>query len=71
MAVYLCKSPAKEPYHSLLRNGLLLMQKEIIVTQKLSPTQDVGELEKRQYAFIDLMVDTILSDPDFKKEFFS
>jgi len=36
---------------SLLRNGFLLMQKEISVIQKLPPTKDVTELEKRQYAY--------------------
>lgn len=56
---------------SLLRNGLLLLQKDIQVLQKLPVTTDAEELEKRQYAFLDLMVDTILSDPDFKREFFS
>ena len=55
----------------LLRNGLLLMQKEVVVSQKLPPTKDETELEKRQYTYLDLMVDTILSDPDFKREFFS
>lgn len=55
----------------LLRNGLLLMQKEFVVSQKLPPTKDKTELEKRQYTYLDLMVDTILSDPDFKREFFS
>jgi hypothetical protein len=53
------------------RNGLLLMQKEIIVSQKLPPTKDETELENRQYTYLDLMVETILSDPDFKREFFS
>ena len=56
---------------SLLRNGLLLMQKDITVLQPLPPTDDVDELEKRQYAYLDLMVETILIDPDLKREFFS
>lgn len=56
---------------SLSRNGLLLMQKELQATQKLSPTEDKKELEKRQYDYIDHMVETILGDPDFKREFFS
>jgi len=56
---------------SLLRNGLLLMQKEIIVSKKFPPTKDVSELKKSAYEFIDLIAETILSDPDFKREFFS
>lgn len=56
---------------SLSRNGLLLMQKEISVSQELPPTKDSQELERRQYTYLDLMVDTILSDPDFKRAFFS
>ena len=56
---------------SLLRNGLLLMQKEIVVSKKFSPTKDDSELKKRAYEFIDLIAETILSDPDFKREFFS
>jgi hypothetical protein len=56
---------------SLSRNGYLIMQKEIIASQKLPPTKDLSELKKRAYAFIDLIAETILSDPDFKREFFS
>ncbi len=56
---------------SLLRNGLLLMQKEIIVSKKFPPTKEIPELKKRAYEFIDLIAETILSDPDFKREFFS
>ncbi|MEW6670187.1 MAG: hypothetical protein AB1427_00705 [Thermodesulfobacteriota bacterium] len=56
---------------SLSRNGLLLIQKEIIIFQKLPLTKDLDELEKRQYSYLDLMVETILNDPDFKRDFFS
>lgn len=56
---------------TLQRNGILLLQKDIHIQQKASPTLEVSALEKRQYAFIDTMVVAILSDPDFKKEFFS
>lgn len=56
---------------SLSRNGLLLMQKEIIASKKFPPTKDDSELKKRAYEFIDLIAETILSDPDFKREFFS
>jgi hypothetical protein len=56
---------------SLLRNGFLLMQKEIIVSKKFPPTKDASELKKRSYEFIDHIAETILSDPDFKREFFS
>lgn len=56
---------------SLLRNGLLLMQKEIIVSKKFPPTKDISELKKRSYEFIDCIAETILSDSDFKREFFS
>lgn len=47
------------------------MQKEIIVSKKFTPTKDIPELTKRSYEFIDYMAETILSDPDFKREFFS
>jgi hypothetical protein len=56
---------------SLLRNKHLLMQKEISVSNKFPPTKNISELEKRSYEFIDLIAEAILSDPDFKREFFS
>jgi len=56
---------------SLLRNGYLIMQKEIIVSKKFPPTKDDSELKKRAYEFIDHIAATILSDPDIKREFFS
>ncbi len=56
---------------SISRNGYLILQKPIVFTKKLPPTKDVAELERRQYDFLDLMGETILSDPDFKREFFS
>jgi hypothetical protein len=56
---------------TLLRNGHLIMQKEIRIQQKMQPTSVIPELERRQYAFIDLMVTTILNDSDFKASFFS
>jgi len=56
---------------SLLRNGYLIMQKDIAVFKKFPPTNDVPELTKNAFEFIDLMAGTILSDPDFKREFFS
>jgi hypothetical protein len=56
---------------SLSRNGILLMQKEIIASKKFPPTKEVSELQKRSYEFIDHIAETILSDPDFKKGFFS
>jgi len=34
-------------------------------------TKDISELKKRSYEFIDHIAETILSDPDFKREFFS
>lgn len=55
----------------LLRNSVLLLEKEIIAEQKYPPTKDISELEKRQYTFIDSMANAILNDPDFKREFFS
>ena len=54
----------------LFRNGALLLEKEIVAVQKYPPTKDIPELEKRQYVFIDSMAGAILSDPDFKREFF-
>ena len=56
---------------SLSRNGLLLLQKIIISSKKFPPTKDVPDLQKRSYEFIDHIAETILSDPDFKREFFS
>jgi hypothetical protein len=56
---------------TLSRNGILLVQKEIIVSQKLPSTTDVPELKKRSFLFIDRIAEAILSDPDFKREFFS
>lgn len=56
---------------TLLRNGYLIMQKDITVFKKFTPTKDVPELTKYTFEFIDLMAGTILSDPDFKREFFS
>ena len=57
---------------SLSRNGNLLLQKEMICTKVLPPTKTgVPELRRRMFAMIDLMAETILSDPDFKREFFS
>ena len=55
----------------LLRNSVLLLEKEIIAEQKYPPTKDIPELEKRQYIFIDSMANAMLTDPDFKREFFS
>lgn len=56
---------------SLSRNGYLILQKEIIVSKKFPPTKDESELKKRAYEFIDCIAETILSDSDFKREFFS
>jgi hypothetical protein len=56
---------------TLSRNGLLLLKKIIIVSKKFPNTKDVSELQKRSYEFIDHIAETILSDPDFKREFFS
>jgi len=56
---------------TLSRNGILLVLKEINVSQKLPPTKDIPELKKRSYMFIDRIAEAILSDPDFKREFFS
>ncbi len=56
---------------SLLRNGYLIMQKDITVSKKFSPTKDVPELTRNAFQFIDLIAGTILSDADFKREFFS
>ncbi len=55
----------------LTRNEKLLLEKTISVAQKLPPTNDTEELEKRGYALIDLIAGAILNDPDFKREFFS
>jgi hypothetical protein len=52
----------------LLREGRLLIQKDIIVTQTMPSTTDVAELEKRAYAYFDSIAVAILSHPDFKKE---
>lgn len=56
---------------SLLRNGYLIMQKDITVSKKFPPTNDVPQLTKNAFEFIDLIAETILGDPDFKREFFS
>lgn len=56
---------------SLLRNGYLIMQKDITVIKKFPPTKDISELSKRAYEYIDYIAASILSDPDFKREFFS
>ena len=56
---------------NLTRNEKLLVEKSISVSQKLPPTRDAAELEKRAYAFLDLMAEAVLNDPDFKREFFS
>lgn len=56
---------------SLLRNGHLLLQKDITVSKKFLPTNDVPQLTKNAFEFIDLMAESILGDPDFKREFFS
>ncbi len=55
----------------LSRNGYLLMQKEITVTQKPYQSLNVNELEKRQYVYFDLIAASILEDPAFEKAFFS
>ena len=55
----------------LTRNEKLLLEKTISVSQKLPPTKDVNELENRAYAFIDLIAEALLNDPDFKRELFS
>ncbi|MGD0021219.1 MAG: hypothetical protein ABSC54_02845 [Smithellaceae bacterium] len=54
---------------TLTRNEKLLLEKTISVTQKLPPTNDIEELEKRGYALIDLIARAILNDPDFKRGF--
>lgn len=56
---------------SLLRNGYLIVQKDITVAKKFTPTKEVPELTKNAFDFIDLIAGSILSDPDFKREFFS
>jgi len=56
---------------SISRNGYLLLQKPLVFSKKLPPAKDVAELERRQYDFLDLMGEAILSDPDFRREFFS
>jgi hypothetical protein len=55
----------------LLRNSHLLLQKDITVVKTFPPTNDVPQLTKNAFDFIDLMAETILGDPDFKREFFS
>lgn len=54
----------------LSRNEKQLLKKNISVSQRLSPTRDAAVLEKRAYAFLDLMAEAVLNDPDFKREFF-
>jgi hypothetical protein len=56
---------------SLLRNGYLLYQKDIGVFKPFPSTKDVAELQKRSFEYIDSIAETILNDPDFKREFFS
>jgi len=57
---------------SLSRNGKLLLQKNMACSKVLPPTKtDVPELRRRMFAMIDLMAETVLSDPDFRREFFS
>jgi hypothetical protein len=52
----------------LSRNKNLLFEKTLFVSQKLPPTRDVAELEKRSYTLFDLIAEAILNDPDFKRE---
>jgi hypothetical protein len=57
---------------TLSRNGYMLLQKNMACSKVLPPTKtDVPELRRRMFAMIDLMAGTVLSDPDFKREFFS
>lgn len=56
---------------SLLRNGYLLLQKDIAVFKPFPATKDIPELQKKSYEYIDSITESILTDPDFKREFFS
>lgn len=56
---------------SLQRNGLLLVQKDLVVTMSYAPTKDVSGLEKTAYLFLDKIASSILMDTDIKREFFS
>ncbi len=53
----------------LTKNNVLLFEKVLTVTQKLPPTSDSEELEKRSYLFLDTITEKILSDEDFQKAF--
>ena len=56
---------------SLMRNGVLLAQKDLVITMSYAPTKDVSELEKTAYLFIDKIAFSILTDADIKRAFFS
>lgn len=56
---------------TLLRNNYLIMQKEMTLDHKFSETKNGSELSAKAYEFIDLIAASILSDSDFKREFFS
>jgi hypothetical protein len=56
---------------SLMRNGVLLAQKDLVITMSYAPTKDVSELEKTAYLFMDKIAFSILTDADIKRAFFS